>query len=187
MSKDSQNVVLVFLSIVIVIVVVIGGGYWYLNYGDSIFESNNSSNKTVVPKKTEKLGDGEYALPLDNPEVQSIITNIDNFRVVEKTLPAGLIQITKVAYARSVIENRIEKLVIYENYAYKRVMNDESNIVIGYKYYLDYDMNNLITESTEEIDDQIFDTNSETLGIYKYTYTKDNNGKYTFTNFEKVR
>ena len=54
MSKDTQNAVLVLLSIVIVLVVVLGGGYWCFNYGDGIF-IEKAANRTVVPKKKAKM------------------------------------------------------------------------------------------------------------------------------------
>ncbi len=181
MSKETQNAVLVLLSIIGVLVIVIGGGYWWFNYGDGRF-MEEAANKTIVPKKKAKIENGEYSVSLDDNVVMVLIEKIPNNRnqdIVSEDI------IYKTAYARNIVSNKDDYMNIYEYYAYKEVLKDENDTILGYKYYSDKDKTNLITESVEEVD--IFETNSDNVGIYKYSFKYDNRKGYVFENSEKVR
>ena len=181
MSKDTQNAVLVLLSIVVVLVTVIGGGYWCFTYGDGFF-IEEAANKTIVPKRKTTVESGEYAIPLDDNTVMVLVEKIDNNR--DKDIISDDI-IYKLAYARHVVDKKSDIINIYEYYAYKEIVLDENGNQVGYKYYGDRDKTNVITEVVEDID--VFETNSDRVGIYKYGFKYDNRKGYVFENSEKVR
>lgn len=183
MNKESRNVVLVALTIILVFTVVLGGGYWYLNYGDSLFEKSNTSNKTIVPKK-KNIQEGEFALPNDDPTVVSLTELLPNYKSKSMTSEENLY---KVAYARNVVTKKDNIINIYEYYLYKEEVKDELGNTILYKYYTDKEKTDELATSVEENDNNVFDTNSEKIGMYKYSFKYNNQNGYVFEGVEKVR
>lgn len=184
MDNETKNVVLVALSIIMVFVIVLGGGYWYFNHGEELF-TKGALNKTIIPKKKQKVEPGEYALPLDDSEVNDLIDELDKNKTKDMKSDEA---IYKVAYARNVVDKKEDIINIYEYHVYKEAVLDDFGNVTMYRYYTDSEKANLVVESVEAIDDTIFDTYGETSGLYKYSFSYNNKkGTYTFTNIEKVR
>ena len=182
MSKDTQNAVLVLLSIVVVLVIVIGGGYWCLNYGEDIFNRVDRENKTIVPNKKTKLENGEYVVSLDDEKIQTILTKLNEYKT-EDMLVEG--NIYKVASAKNVITSTEDRMDIYEYYVYKELPSDTNPM---FNYYSNNTKENLIISIVEEIDDTIFNDYSDSVGLNKYVFVFDKvTNEYVFKNIEKVK
>ena len=183
MDNETKNVVLVALSIIMVFVIVLGGGYWYFNHGEELF-TKGALNKTIIPKKKQKVEPGEYALPLDDSEVNDLIDKLDKNKTKDMKSDEA---IYKVAYARNVVTKTEDIINIYEYYLYKEEVKDELGNTILYKYYTDKEKTDELATSVEENDNNVFDTNSEKIGMYKYSFKYNNQKGYVFEGVEKVR
>ena len=185
MKKDTQNIVLVALSIIVVLVVVLGGGYWYMNFSDDLVTYSppkNSREKVEVNQNSDELK--EIALSLDDSDVVKIISTLEDNK--SKDL-VGSEHMYKTAYARAIVGNSTYEVDIYEYYVYKETIVDSFNNIIGYKYYSNNDKSNLIVESSTDLGDTVFDTYLDNTGIYRYVFNRDSSNEYKFVKTVKVR
>lgn len=97
---------------------------------------------------------------------------------------------SKLGYAKQIITDKTDTIELYEYY-YR--LNGDDVCIKGEgkgvaKIYSDYNSKNLILLTKDIIkEEQIFANYRDKLGLYKYTFVKDNSGTYVFTSVEKIK